>query len=201
MATYTAGIGLPLPLLLGFGTQFFDADLDGDLDLFVANSHVLDNIALIDQSNSYGQCNLLFRNDVSARASTAFDQLRVGRGSAAGDYDLEGYNDLLVFNSGQPLSLLRNDRCDANCWITMRLQGKQGNPPNGIGAGLTAYNGIAEADRAIRNIDAAATLCQTRKMRGSRSYLSQNPLSISFGLGTYNRLDRLEVRWPSGRTE
>ena len=83
----------------------------------------------------------------------------------------------------------------------MRLQGKQGNPPNGIGAGLTAYNGIAEADRAIRNIDAAATLCQTRKMRGSRSYLSQNPLSISFGLGTYNRLDRLEVRWPSGRTE
>ena len=38
-------------------------------------------------------------------------------------------------------------------------------------------------------------------MRGSRSYLSQNPLSISFGLGTYNRLDRLEVSWPSGRAE
>ena len=206
IATYTAGIGLPSLPLLGFGTQFFDGDLDGDLDLFVANGHVLDNVELIDQSTSYGQRNLLFRNDegrfsdISAQAGTAFDRLGVSRGSAAGDYDLDGDTDLLVFNSGQRLSLLRNDHGRVNRWITVRLQGNQGNP-NGIGARLIAYSGISGTDRTDHAIGAEAALRQTREIRGSRSYLSQSPLSVSFGLGTFNRLDRLEVRWPSGRTE
>ena len=206
VATYSAGIGLPSLPLLGFGTQFFDSDLDGDLDLFVANGHVLDNVELVDQSTSYGQRNLLFRNDkgrfsdISDLAGPGFHLARASRGSAAGDYDLDGDTDLLVFNSGQPLSLLRNDRAGANHWLTVRLKGKQGNP-NGIGARLFAYSGVAEADTAVGDLVAPVPLLQTREMRGSRSYLSQSELSVSFGLGTRERLDRLEVRWPSGRNE
>ena len=191
VATFAAGVGLPSLPFLGFGTQFFDPDLDGDLDLFAANGHVLDNVRDIDQSTSYGQRNLLFRNDggrfaeTSAAAGPGFSLERVSRGSAIGDYDNDGDPDLLIFNSGQPLSLLRNDQGDANHWITIRLAGANGNP-NGIGARLTATSGA---------------LVQTRELRGSRSYLSQSQLRICLGLGKRSQLDALEVRWPSGRTE
>ena len=191
VATFAAGTGLPSLPFLGFGTQFFDPDLDGDLDLFAANGHVLDNVRDIDQSTSYGQRNLLFRNDdgrfaeVSAMAGLGFSLERVSRGSATGDYDGDGDPDLLVFNSGQPLSLLRNDQGDANHWITIRLAGANGNP-NGIGARLTATSG---------------DLVQTRELRGSRSYLSQSALSLYLGLGKRAQLDALAVRWPSGRVE
>ena len=191
VATFAAGVGLPSLPFLGFGTQFFDPDLDGDLDLFAANGHVLDNVRDIDQSTSYGQRNLLFRNDggrfaeISAAAGPGFSLERVSRGSAIGDYDNDGDPDLLIFNSGQPLSLLRNDQGDANHWITIQLAGANGNP-NGIGARLTATSG---------------DLVQTRELRGSRSYLSQSQLRICLGLGKRPQLDALEVRWPSGRTE
>ena len=191
VATFAAGMGLPSLPFLGFGTQFFDPDLDGDLDLFAANGHVLDNVRDIDQSTSYGQRNLLFRNDgghfaeVSEVAGPGFSLERVSRGSATGDYDGDGDPDLLVFNSGQPLSLLRNDQGDANHWVTIRLAGANGNP-NGIGARLTATS---------------SDLVQTRELRGSRSYLSQSQLRICLGLGKRPQLDALEVRWPSGRTE
>ena len=191
VATFAAGIGLPSLPFLGFGTQFFDPDLDGDLDLFAANGHVLDNVHDIDQSTSYGQRNLLFRNDggrfaeISTAAGPGFSLERVSRGSATGDYDGDGDPDLLIFNSGQPLSLLRNDQGEANHWITIRLVGTNGNP-NGIGARLTATSG---------------DLIQTRELRGSRSYLSQSQLHICLGLGKRPQLDALEVRWPSGRTE
>ena len=191
VATFATGIGLPSLPFLGFGTQFFDPDLDGDLDLFAANGHVLDNVRDIDQSTSYGQRNLLFRNDsgrfaeVSSTAGPGFSLERVSRGSATGDYDSDGDPDLLVFNSGQPLSLLRNDHGDANQWITIRLAGANGNP-NGIGARLTATSG---------------DLVQTRELRGSRSYLSQSQLRICLGLGKRSQLDALEVRWPSGHVE
>ena len=191
VATFAAGIGLPSLPFLGFGTQFFDPDLDGDLDLFAANGHVLDNVRDIDQSTSYGQRNLLFRNDggrfaeISTAAGPGFSLERVSRGSATGDYDGDGDPDLLVFNSGQPLSLLRNAQGEANHWITIRLVGANGNP-NGIGARLTATSG---------------DLVQTRELRGSRSYLSQSQLHICLGLGKRPQLDALEVRWPSGRTE
>ena len=191
VTTFAAGTGLPSLPFLGFGTQFFDPDLDGDLDLFAANGHVLDNVRDIDQSTSYGQRNLLFRNDggrfaeVSAMAGPGFSLERVSRGSATGDYDGDGDSDLLVFNSGQPLSLLRNDQGDANHWITIRLAGANGNP-NGIGARLTATSG---------------DLVQTRELRGSRSYLSQSALCLYLGLGKRAQLDALAVRWPSGRVE
>ena len=191
VATFAAGVGLPSLPFLGFGTQFFDPDLDGDLDLFAANGHVLDNVRDIDQSTSYGQRNLLFRNDggrfaeVSEEAGSSFALERVSRGSATGDYDSDGDPDLLVFNSGQPLSLLRNDHGDANHWIIIRLAGANGNP-NGIGARLTAISD---------------DLVQTRELRGSRSYLSQSQLRICLGLGKQPQLDSLVVSWPSGRTE
>lgn len=197
VATFSSGLGLASLPYLGFGTQFLDFDLDGDLDLFTANGHVLDNVQDVDQSTSYGQRDLLFRNDgsldqnpvrfaeISRDAGPGFALERVGRGSAVGDYDSDGDPDILVFNSGQPLTLLRNDQQGANHWLAVSLQGA-GNNPHGIGARLMALSGA---------------LRQTRDMRGSRSYLSQSDLRIYLGLGTQPQVDRLQVRWPSGRIE
>lgn len=196
-ATFASGTGLPSIPFLGFGTQFFDPDLDGDLDLFVANGHVLDNVEKIDQSTSYGQRNLLFRNDgaqdhnqvrftdISTLAGPGLALEQVSRGSATGDYDNDGDPDLLIFNSGQQLNLLRNDRTNDTHWLTIHLVGAEHNI-DGIGARIKATT---------------SNLVQVRELRGSRSYLSQSQLSLSLGLGTRQQLDTLEVRWPSGRIE
>ena len=193
--TFTSGIGMVSLPFLGFGTQFLDYDHDGDLDLFTANGHVLDNVESIDHSTQYPQRNLLLRNDGDAetgntRFSGVGDEVGMtlespSRGSASGDYDGDGDADLLVFNVGEKLNLLRNDGgSQAGNWLWVRLVGRASNSA-GIGARLVLS---AQGKR------------QTREMRGSRSYLSQSDLRVHFGLGMA-KIDWLEVHWPSGLIE
>jgi hypothetical protein len=193
--TFTSGTGMISLPFLGFGTQFLDYDHDGDLDLFTANGHVLDNVELIDQSTQYAQRNLLLRNDGDTQTGNVrFSEIgmetgmtleNVSRGSAAGDYDGDGDADLLVFNLGQRLNLLRNDGgAQAGSWLWVRLIGQTSNR-DGIGARL---------------ILSAQGKKQTREMRGSRSYLSQSDLRVHFGLEA-KEIDWLEVHWPSGLKE
>jgi enediyne biosynthesis protein E4 len=193
--TFTSGTGMITLPFLGFGTQFFDYDNDGDLDLFTANGHVLDNIESIDRSTQYPQRNLLFRNDGKVQTGNVrFSEVgiesglaleRVSRGSASGDYDDDGDVDLVVFNAGQELTLLRNEGgAQDAAWLWVQLIGRESNH-NGIGARL---------------ILSVAGKQQLREVRGSRSYLSQSDLRVHFGLGN-GRADWLEVHWPSGRKE
>jgi len=193
--TFTSGTGMVSLPFLGFGTQFLDYDHDGDLDLFTANGHVLDNVNLIDHSTQYEQRNLLFRNDGSNQTGNVrFSEVgaeagmileKVSRGSATGDYDDDGDADLLIFNVGQELSLLRNDGgAQAANWLWVRLVGQTSNR-DGIGARLVLSAQGKE---------------QTREVRGSRSYLSQSDLRVHFGIGA-KEADWLEVHWPSGLIE
>ncbi len=195
IASFTSGTGMVTLPYLGFGTQFIDYDHDGDLDLFTANGHVLDNVEDVDQSTQYAQRNLLFRNDGAATGPVRFSEVglqvglnseRVSRGSASGDYDDDGDVDLLVFNVGQELNLFRNDSSATDKhWLWVELQGKGANR-HGIGARLTLSVGGIE---------------QVREVRGSRSYLSQSDLKVHFGLGTQPSAEWLDVHWPSGIKE
>ena len=191
-ASYESAMAVATLPFVGFGVVFLDADNDGDLDLAIANGHVLDNPEAFRASSRHGQRNLLMLNDgrgrfrdAGAMAGPGFALEKVSRALAAGDVDNDGDLDLLVVNNGQSADLLRNQSRDAPASLTVRLVGRAGNR-DGIGARLRAV---------------ARGRLQVREVKAGSSYLAQNDLRAHFGLGSAARVDSLEVRWPAGRVE
>jgi hypothetical protein len=187
-----AGVGAPSRNTLGFGCVFADMNLDGLLDLVVANGHIDETVRHIRGNVGYAQPPQLFLNqgkgafrDVAAAAGGGFAQPRVGRGLAYGDFDRDGDLDLLVTTNGGPASLFRNDQIGGNRSIRFRLVGTKSNR-DAIGASVrVTSDGVT----------------QTRIVKSGSSYLSQSELPVTFGLGKRDRVDRVVVRWPSGRTD
>lgn len=187
-----AGVGLASKNSLGFGCSFLDVDLDGALDLAVANGHIDDTVRNIRGNVGYAQAPQLFLNDgtgkfrdVAAQVGGGFASPKVGRGLAVGDFDRDGDLDLLITTNHGPAFLFRNDLANGNRGIRFRLIGKKSNA-DGIGAMVRIfYNGEF----------------QSRMVRGGSSYLSQSELPVTFGLARRDRIDLAVVEWPSGRTE
>lgn len=176
---------------LGFGTGFLDADGDGDLDLFVANGHVYDNVEKIDPAASYAQRSQLLLNQGTGRFVEAVDAgpglapARVSRGAAFGDYDNDGDTDIALNNSGDLAALLRNERGNHQHWLGIRLKGRQSNR-DGVGAQVRVKVGGQ---------------VQWRQVRGGGSYLSAHDLRLLFGLDTCSAIEQVEVRWSNGRLQ
>ena len=174
---------------LGFGIGFLDFDLDGWLDVFIANGHVNDDMEKAVPPVPYKQTAQLFRNSGGGMFTDATAQLgsygatpHLGRGTAFGDIDNDGDVDLVVANNGEEPVLLRNDRPAGNHWIGVRFIGKESNRL-GIGA---------------RVILEAGGRSQTREARTSYSYLSSCDPRLVFGLGGEATVGKLTVVWPSG---
>ena len=187
-----AGIGTPSLNRLGFGCVFADLDLDGHLDLVVANGHIDETVRNIRGNVGYAQPPLLFLNhgnatfrEAAAQAGSGFAQARVGRGLAAGDFDRDGDVDLLMTTNNGPPVLFRNDQKTGNRSIRFRLTGTTSNR-DAIGASIRIFH------------DGAS---QSRMVRSGSSYLSQSELPITFGVGKRDRVDRVVITWPNGRTE
>jgi hypothetical protein len=177
---------------LGFGCFFFDADLDGFLDLLVVNGHIDDALARARSGVQYAQPPHLFLNtgdggfrDVAAELGAGFAEPKVGRGAAFGDFDNDGDLDVLITTNNGPAYLYRNDQLAANRSIRFRLTGTQSNR-DAIGAVVRIYYGGQSSSRMVRS--------------GS-SYLSQSELPVTFGLGRRESINRAVIRWPSGRVE
>lgn len=190
--TFESGLGQPSLLALGFGTGFLDFDNDGDLDIFVNNGHLLDNIHLYSDSVTYAETNMLFENlgggrflDVAGKMGEAFRAPGVGRGSAAGDWDDDGDLDLVVTHSGRPVRLLRNDLRNENHWVGLRLEGTRSNR-SAIGARV--------------GVEAGGVILWD-EVRSASSYLSQNDLRMHVGVGAEIQVTNVLVRWPGGLTE
>jgi hypothetical protein len=187
--SYVSGVGEVSMPFVGWGAGFFDFDNDGDLDLFVANGHVYPVIDEYDVGTTYAQRNFLFENqgagtfvEVSALSGSGFAVEKVSRGAAFGDYDEDGDIDILVLNVDDTPTLLRNEGGNRRHWLHVSTVGSQSNR-DGIGA---------------RIVVEIAGRRQIREVGTGRSFLSQSDLRVHFGLGTAERVDRLEVRWPSG---
>ena len=197
-AAPTAGVGLPSLLTLAFGAFFFDADLDGRFDIFVANGHVEDAIAAVQQEVSYAQPPHLFQNvgggrfrPIDAGAGPDFARPMVARGAAHLDFDADGDSDVVVTTSGGPARLLRNDTTGGGKAVRVRLEGKAPNR-DALGARVTLVSTGAAA--------AGPETSVTLERRAASSYLSQSEAPLAFGLAD-RRPVRLEVVWPDGTRE
>jgi hypothetical protein len=187
-----AGVGSPSRNRLGFGCVFADLDLDGQLDLVVANGHIDDTVRNIRDNVGYAQAPQLFLNqgstlfrEVASQVGPAFAQPRVGRGLAYADFDRDGDIDLLMTTNNGPAVLFRNDQMTGHGSLRLRLAGTKSNR-DAIGASIRVFHGGTS---------------QTRVVRSGSSYLSQSELPVTFGVGRRDRVDRVVVSWPSGRTE
>ena len=191
VAPAESGVGLASKDKLGFGCAFLDADLDGALDLAVVNGHIDDTVRNV-RGVGYAQPPQLFLNDgqgrfhdVAAEVGAGFAQPKVGRGLAYGDFDRDGDLDLLITTNNGPAYLYRNDQLSGNKSVRIRLVGTKSNR-DAIGARVRIFHGDTS---------------QMRMVKGGSSYLSQSELSLTFGLGKREKIDRVVIDWPNGGTE
>lgn len=188
-ATFRSKIGYATFHFSGFGTRFMDYDNDGARDLFMANGHVLDNIARYHADTPYAEPKLMFRNlgagtfeNVSEQLGADFAAARVSRGAAVADFDNDGDLDILVCNNGQAPQLLRNDGGNANHWLQILLIGTKSNR-DGVGARVKVV---------------AGDLLLYDQRKGGMSYQSAQDPRLHFGLGQRRKVDTVEIVWPSG---
>jgi hypothetical protein len=190
-----SAVGRAALLTLGFGCFFFDYDLDGWPDIFIANGHIDSDIQRVQPNVKYAMPPHIFRNlgkgnfqEVTKSLGAAFLSPRVGRGAAYGDFNNDGRLDVLLSANGGPVVLFTNEATgDAalNKSLRVKLAGVKSNH-DGIGA-------------IVRVISGGET--QGEMMRSGSSYLSASELVLTFGLGQRDKADAVEVRWPSGQAD
>jgi enediyne biosynthesis protein E4 len=187
-------IGRATLLTLGFGCFFFDYDLDGWPDVFVANGHIDPDIQRVQANVKYAMPPHLFRNmgkgkfeEVTNSMGTAFASPRVARGAAYADIYNDGRLDVLMATNGGPAVLFRNEATStaANRSLRVKLMGTKSNR-DGIGA-------------TVRVTTSGET--QAQMMRSGSSYLSASELVLTFGTAQHEKAESVEISWPSGQVD
>ena len=188
--SWPAKLAQPTFPYVGWGTAFFDMDNDGWLDLFVANGHVYPQVDSIPGGAPYREPIQLFRNNRDGtfeNVSSALADLPAEsrRGAAFGDINNDGNVDVVVINVGSPPSLFLNTNGNSNHKVLFQLVGTKSNKM-AIGARVIVKSG---------------ELTQMNEVRAGGSYISQNDPRLHFGLGQQSKINQVDVRWPSGKTE
>ncbi|MBS1828641.1 MAG: CRTAC1 family protein [Acidobacteria bacterium] len=186
-----AGLGIH-PQYVLWSALFADFDNDAWPDLFFSAGHVFSEVDALQTVQRYRNPRLLYRNlgggkfeDVGPVAGPGIAAMHSSRGAAAGDFDNDGDEDLLIMNRNAPVSLLRNDNRSGHHWLKVKLVGTKSNRM-AIGAQVRVRVG----ERVLTNV----VLSQS-------GYYSVNDARLHFGLGSAALAETVEVRWPSGASE
>jgi hypothetical protein len=178
-----SGISSAAAQFVGWSSSFFDYDNDGDEDIFKTNGAL---------KHLYGEEDQVFENlgdgkfrDNALALGKYFDKEMVGRGVCIGDYDNDGDEDVLIINLNDHCVFLRNNKGNENNWITLDLEGTKSNR-DAVGARVKVYAG----DR-----------IQYLQKKSTTGYLSQNDQRLHFGLGKIQKVDKIEIIWPSGESQ
>jgi enediyne biosynthesis protein E4 len=196
-STFTGGLGAHTQFL-GWGCGFFDMDNDGWPDILICNGHVYPEVEQLKTEAGYPQRKLLYRNlrnghfeDVSMNAGAGLSTPYASRGCAFGDFDNDGDLDIVVNTINDYPQLIRCDSRLSNNWIKVKTIGTRSNR-SGIGARLKCITRLPGQEKPHSQID---------EVRSGGSYISQNDLRVHFGIGKAEKIELLEIRWPSGQVD
>jgi hypothetical protein len=189
--TFAAGLGLHTQYL-GWGTMFLDFDNDGWPDLLLANGHVYPEVDKQHLGSSYREPKILYHNngngtftDISGNAGSAIIAATSARGLAVGDLWNDGRLSAVISNMNAHPSLLVNQIKSPNHWIGFRIIGTKSNR-DGIGARMSLQ---------------AGGRVRVDEVRSGSSYSSNSDMRLHFGLGATEKIDFVQVRWPTGLVE
>ena len=197
--SYRDGIAEPTVPFLGWGTAFFDYDNDGWLDLFMVNGHVYPGVDQQNWGTSWAQRPLLFHSEagkfklVPAVEGTGLAKVAPARGMAFGDLFNDGHMDVVINNMDGSPSLFRNVVKNGNHWIAFKLIGA---PPSGTGKPGSPRDAVG-----ARVYVTAGGFTQRADVLAGGSFASSSDQRPHFGLGSATKIEKIEIRWPSGRVE
>ena len=181
--SYSSGIAMAAAQFVGWSSSFVDYDNDGDMDIFKTNGAL---------KHLYGHEDQLFENtgdgkfkDVSVESGKYFFEEYVGRGACLGDYDNDGDFDVYIVNLNNRGMFLRNNKGNQNNWLTLNLIGQTSNR-DGIGSKVKVT---------------AGGIVQTAHKKSTTGYLSQNDPRMHFGLAKNEIVEKIEIKWPSGKLQ
>ena len=188
------GIGMQVRTMSGWGVKFLDYDNDGNMDIFIVSGHPDNKENQLHSEIQYEENPLLWRNlgsdfrntyqNVSDQSGPVFQQVFAARGLAIGDFNNDGGVDvLMILNDGAPL-LLRNNVGKLNHWLGIQLKGKTANP-DAVGAVVSWQAGDLKR--------------HVYKVAGG-GYLSCHDPRLVLGIGSWTKIDWVEVKWPPPST-
>ncbi|MGA2255220.1 MAG: CRTAC1 family protein [Thermoguttaceae bacterium] len=185
--TLPSGAGSGTRPYVTWGCGFVDFDNDGHRDLFIVCGHLQDNVEMYDDTTAYRCRNIVLRNMGNGKFVNVTDQCgdvakikMSGRGVAFEDLDNDGRIDVVILNSNDKPTILRNESVTGNHWIQVRLRGVKTNR-DGVGARVYVV---------------AGDLKQMDEVHSGRGYQSHWGTRLHFGLAKNQRVERIEVHWP-----